>query len=579
MSDMDKHRARAHLIFIALLWLHVPLNAAVGLLIEGPWIVIGAASLATATIATATWLYSPNQQAVRITNSVALVVTVSILLAAMSGSAWQVDMHMYYFAALALVAVYCDSHAIVAGAVVVAVHHLLLNSVLPSLIYPGGDDFRRVVLHAVILIVEAAGLIWMSEMLQAAFRRAGRALQDAKEAQAAAESTNLELQATQAAERDSVVRQEKYRETVATQQSAMVAVLADKLAKIANGDLTARIVEDFGGEFEQIKKDFNAAVSKLTLAMRSILDGVRTVRSGTDQMTAASDDLSRRNEQQAANLEQTASALDEVTATVKRSADGAKHARDIVVAADEDAKKSARVVDEAVSAMNGISRSSVQIVQIIGVIDEIAFQTNLLALNAGVEAARAGEAGRGFAVVASEVRALALRSAEAAKEIKALISTSTNQVDQGSKLVSTTGQALKRIAEQVADLNAVVSNIAGGAKEQASGLSEINTAINQMDQMTQQNAEMAAEATAACRSLSNEGERLSELVAQFELGGSDPTEAMPQELKRLASHAFRGVNIRNGRLPSASHPALRPVVPKVSNGRALAAGNESWEKF
>jgi methyl-accepting chemotaxis protein len=491
MSDMDNHRARAHLIFVALLWLHVPLNAAVGFLIGGPWIVIGAASLMIAAIATATWFFSPNQQAVRITNSVSLVVTVSLLLAAMSGSAWQVDMHMYYFAALALVAVYCDSYAIVAGAAAVAVHHLLLNFVLPALIYPGGDDFGRVMLHAVIIIVETAGLVWMSEMLQGAFRRAGRALQAAKEAQAAAESTNLELQATQAAERASVASQEIYRETVATQQSAMVGVLADRLAKIANGDLTARIVEDFGGEFEEIKKDFNAAVSKLTVAMRSILDGVTTVRFGTDRMTLASDDLSRRNEQQAGNLKQTASALDEVTATVKRSADGAKHARDIVAAADKDAKESARVVDEAVSAMGEISQSSRQIVQIIGVIDEIAFQTNLLALNAGVEAARAGEAGRGFAVVASEVRALALRSADAAKEIKALISTSTTQVDQGSRLVSTTGQALKRIAEQVAELNAVVSNIAEGAKEQASGLGEINTAIGQMDKMTQQNAEMA----------------------------------------------------------------------------------------
>jgi methyl-accepting chemotaxis protein len=575
MSDMDKHRARAHLIFIALLWLHVPLNAAVALLMDGPWIVITASSLATAAIATATWLYSPNQRAVRVTNSIALVVTVSILLATTSGSAWQVDLHMYYFAALALVAVYCDSYAIVAATGTVAVHHLLLNFVLPSLIYPGGEDFSRVVLHAVILVVEAAGLVWMSQMLQGAFQRAGRALKDARQAQGAAENTNLQLQETQAAERESIAEQEKYRETVAAQQSAMVAVLADNLAKIANGDLTTRIVEGFDGDFKEIKKDFNAAISKLTLAMLGVLDGVRIVRSGTHQMTVASGDLARRNEQQAANLEQTAAALDEITATVKRSADSAKHARDIVVAADQDAKRSATVVDEAVSAMNGISQSSRQIVQIIGVIDEIAFQTNLLALNAGVEAARAGESGRGFAVVASEVRALALRSADAAKEIKELISTSTTQVDHGSKLVSTTGQALKRIADQVAELSVAVSNIAEGAKDQASGLGEINTAINQMDQMTQQNAAMAAEATAACRSLSDEGERLSELVTQFELGESNATGFMRQESKRVAGHALRGAaSIRNGGPPNASHPASRPVALKVANGRARAVGNE-----
>ena len=436
MSDLDLHRARTHLIFIGLVWLHVPLNAIVGFWVGGPWISVGLASAATAALATATWRYSRHQPAIRMTNGVALVVTVSLLLATLSGHDWQVDIHMYYFAALALVAVYCDPFAIAAAAATVAAHHLLLNFVLPSAIYPGGGDFGRVLLHAVILIIEAAGLVWMTEMMQRAFTRAGEALHAAEAAQAAAEAATGELQETRQSERENSSRQELYRASVASQQNATVRALADRLARIADGDLTARIGEDFDGEFRAIKADFNAAIAKLAEVLRAVRQGADGVGSGTRQITEASDDLSRRNEQQAASLEETAAALDEITATVRRSAEGATHARDIVVAANENAKKGAVVVGEAVSAMDAISQSSRQIVQIISVIDEIAFQTNLLALNAGVEAARAGEAGRGFAVVASEVRALALRSADAAKEIKSLISTSTAQVDHGAKLVT-----------------------------------------------------------------------------------------------------------------------------------------------
>ena len=208
---------------------------------------------------------------------------------------------------------------------------------------------------------------------------------------------------------------------------------------------------------------------------------------------------------------------------MKKSAEGASHARQVVAAADEDAKKSAVVVRQAVEAMDAIAKSAQQIGQIIGVIDEIAFQTNLLALNAGVEAARAGDAGRGFAVVASEVRALAQRSAEAAKEIKALISTSTTQVDHGVKLVAETGKSLERIMAQVAEINDVVAEIAAGAQEQATALDEVNTAINQMDQVTQQNAAMVEQSTAASHSLSQETEQLSGLVGQFQVGGQATT--------------------------------------------------------
>ena len=223
---------------------------------------------------------------------------------------------------------------------------------------------------------------------------------------------------------------------------------------------------------------------------------------------------------------------------MKKTAEGAKHARDVVSIAKVDADKSGEVVREAMAAMTGIDKSSKQISDIIGVIDEIAFQTNLLALNAGVEAARAGDAGRGFAVVASEVRALAQRSAQAAKEIKGLISTSTAQVEQGVRLVAKTGEALGRIVEQVVEINAVITDIAASAQEQSTGLQQVNTAVNEMDQVTQQNAAMVEEMTAAAHGLASESEELGQMVARYQVGKSkdDPLRA---ELKKAAPHAFR----------------------------------------
>lgn len=244
----------------------------------------------------------------------------------------------------------------------------------------------------------------------------------------------------------------------------------------------------------------------------------RSIVSGAGEISFASDDLSPRTEQQAAGLEQTAAALDQITATVNRTASGAREASATVQAARNDAETSGTVVREAVSAMDAIHASAHQITQTIAVIDEIAFQTNLLALNAGVEAARAGDAGRGFAVVASEVRALAQRSAIAAKEIKVLISSSTTQVNAGVALVGQTGEALQRIMGRVAEIDGLVSEIAASTQEQATGLREVNTAVNMMDQVTQQNAAMVEQSTAASQSLTNEASQLVDLIARFQTG-------------------------------------------------------------
>jgi len=338
-----------------------------------------------------------------------------------------------------------------------------------------------------------------------------------KENQLHLEQLRAEQEAARAMTDQERRAKEEQAAAAAREQALVVSSLAGGLERLASGDMTYRIDAEFPGEYRKLRDDFNAAIMQLEDALRVIHDGTTGIQTGSHEISQAADDLSRRTEQQAAALEQTAAALDEITATVRKTAEGATHARQVVGTAKSEATRSGEVVGGAVAAMNAIETSSKQISQIIGVIDEIAFQTNLLALNAGVEAARAGEAGRGFAVVAQEVRALAQRSAEAAKEIKALITASSTQVGQGVHLVGETGKALDRIVTQVNEINTVVAEIAASAQEQSTGLAQVNTAINQMDQVTQQNAAMVEQSTAASHSLLHEANELADLLGRFEL--------------------------------------------------------------
>ena len=354
----------------------------------------------------------------------------------------------------------------------------------------------------------------------------------------------------------------------AQEQAAVVTSLASALSNLSEGNLNSQISETYPGDYEQLRADFNAAVASLSQTLRQVRTGSEAMRTGADEIAHASDDLSRRTEQQAASLEQTAAALDEITATVKTTAAGARKASDTVALAKSEAVRSGEVVAQAVQAMGDIKTSSQEISQIIGVIDEIAFQTNLLALNAGVEAARAGDAGRGFAVVAQEVRALAQRSAQAAKEIKALISASSQQVGQGVELVGETGKALEKIVAQVADIDALISEIAASAQEQATGLAEVNTAVNQMDQVVQQNAAMVEQSTAASHALKSETAELNRLISHFQTGEGEAA-------SRTAPHvATAGATPR----PSPVHAATRRIA-KTFGANALKPADDGWEEF
>ena len=359
-------------------------------------------------------------------------------------------------------------------------------------------------------------------------------------------------------------RLEAESEKANAEQAAIIAGFAAKLHGVAEGDLTTAITEAYAGAYKPIKDDFNVAVAAMREAMRGIADASSSLRSGAGEIASAADDLSRRTEQQAASLEQTAAALDQITATVKRSAEGANKASSVAAAARKAAERSGEVVSQAVQAMGEIDASSKQVAQIIGVIDEIAFQTNLLALNAGVEAARAGDAGRGFAVVAQEVRALAQRSADAAREIKGLISNASDQVERGVKLVGETGEALGDIVGQVQEIDGLIIEIARSSQEQATGLNQVNSAVNQMDQVTQRNAAMVEQTNAAAATLRRDADDLGAMVGRFKTGAPA---RRPEAVREPA--------------PARANPVLRRQarIKTFADGTPSSQSTQEWEEF
>ncbi len=311
-------------------------------------------------------------------------------------------------------------------------------------------------------------------------------------------------------------------------QTAAVAAIGTGLAYLAQGNLTYRIEEELTEGYAQLKADFNSTADTLNATVVEVADATGSIRNGSAEISQASDELAKRTESQAATLEQTAAALNELTDNVRTVAQGAKDAESTTTEAQKQASESGVVVADAVQAMKDIEESSTQIEQIIGVIDDIAFQTNLLALNAGVEAARAGEAGLGFAVVASEVRSLSIKTGEAATEIKELISKSARQVEAGVKLVGQTGTALDDIVQRVSHISQLVSTIAMSTSEQAGGLNEANEAVAHLDQVTQRNAAMVEETSAAGQLLDSDAQRLATLIKSFEVLATDPNDVLDE---------------------------------------------------
>lgn len=337
------------------------------------------------------------------------------------------------------------------------------------------------------------------------------------------------------------------------------------LGAMARGDLSERITRDYRGAFGQLKDDANSTADRLTDVISKIRISANSISTSADEIAQGNTDLSQRTEEQASSLEETAASMEEMTSTVKQSAENAEQANERSAAAQSLAREGGDVVKKAVAAMSEINTSSKRISDIISVIDEIAFQTNLLALNAAVEAARAGEQGRGFAVVAGEVRNLAQRSAGAAKEIKDLIRDSSAKVEDGTALVNRSGEVLQEIVESVDKVSVMMAEIADAAKEQSSGIQQVNTAVTQMDEMTQQNAALVEEASAAGQAMSDQARALNEVISFFSNigGGAAPNTSQPS----YGSHARSAVT---------SMPAKSASSSKRNNNLGT---DDDWEEF
>ncbi len=534
-----------------LAWGMVPLAPIVGFVLGGPvlWLLLagaGFAGLGHLSIRMA-------PRTARIVAAQALVGQAIVLTAAFAGHSWQLDSHMVFYAVLACTMVMNDIRPVLAGMVTIIVHHLSLGVFLPSLVYPSTslvENIERSLFHGAVVAAMTAALVTAirvrqaldrkamsdNEALAAAKAAADDALEEARverqQAEAAREEAEratseakealrrAEQEAERAARIDAEAREQargeaSRREQEAERQKAVVEALRAAMKRLSDKDLEVRINESFDADYEELRTDFNETMAALHDAMRTVQDHAEIIRSETGDIVAAANDLSKRTESQAGTLAQISNTVGNLSDSVQLAAEGARDASAKSTETRADTEQSAELVVRAVDAMGEIETSSKGIQKIIGVIDDIAFQTNLLALNAGVEAARAGDAGRGFAVVASEVRALAQRSSDAASEIKTLIATSGRHVDEGVDLVRRTGAALQAVTQSVGEIADRVGEISGSMEQQAGVLSEINQSLGQLDQVTQRNAAMFQETTAASHALSSGLDNLSSAIAAF----------------------------------------------------------------
>jgi methyl-accepting chemotaxis protein len=456
-------------------------------------------ALVCAIVPTWLWRSGDTGTIARIVLGCTVPIYPAAVLALMKGHLWQLDMHMMFFAGVAMLVVLCDWRAILAATLVTAVHHLGFNYFATAYVFNTDGSFARVLMHAVILLIEAGVLMWVSMRLSMLFTAVGDEHARATAALANSEAAEAEARRLQSAQAD------------------VVSALRSGLSELSELRLTHRIETAFAPEYEQLRFDFNSALDALQSTIGTFARGTASIYEASAQVVEASQDLARRTEQQASSLQQTAQQTNDIANMVETAAKSAASTDAIFRAVFGEAQTGGGVVRDARAAMDKIEDSSQSIGSIVSLIEGIAFQTNLLALNAGVEAARAGAAGQGFAVVAHEVRTLAGRASEAAAQIKSLIDSSTTHVGEGVNLVGRAGTTLDSVVNKLEEVRGLLAGAAEMSRQQAEGLREVRTVISDLDRGTQQNAAMAEQSTAATRSMTNDLQTLKNELARFKV--------------------------------------------------------------
>ncbi|QHQ33923.1 methyl-accepting chemotaxis protein [Algicella marina] len=542
--------------------LHLPVIAAICLLLGQNIIVFASLSAVLCLVPLA--MLRLNPQAAKISIAINLVAQASLITASLAGHPWQVDSHMYFFAIIAVLSTLVDIRALLAATALIAVHHLTLNFLLSSLIYPGGASILRTVFHAVILIIESTALILMThfrleltaaaetdnQRARQAEQRAQQALTEMEAASARSETEREELMKLMEQEFTALVsqgvegrfgskitrsfdneRMNKLAESLNALFAAIAETLGDiqqNLSSIASGDLSHSMDKALRGQFEELRQGVNGSVASLRGMIGDVQSAVVVARANTSEINNEAAALAQRNEKQAARVQETSATMEQLTETVSANSKRLDEAESLARHLTDRTDEGSRAVSRAVSAVGRIQESSGRITEIISVIESIAFQTNLLALNAAVEAARAGEAGKGFAVVASEVRTLAQRSSEAARDISVLIEATTSSVSQGVEMVEQTGTALGLITESLDALAGTISQIANSGREQFENIAEMRDNIRDMDGNIQSNASMASRSAAAAQALDSNISQLSAIAEKFRLEQEEATKTFRQ---------------------------------------------------
>lgn len=463
-----------------------------------PWPFLGI-SLAIAAVTIA--LQRLGGGTARIAVSLGAMGQLPLLTAALAGNPWQLDSHLIYFAVLAVLVILQDQRALLAASGIVIVHHAVLTFFLPTLIYPSGGllvDLWRLALHGTVWVAETAGLYYL--LLMQLSQRDQIEQEAARLSDALTSSEELQLNLT---------KNEAEQLNVMEQFSAA-------LSKLAKGDLATRIGSKFPEQFEPLRNEFNSSVNSLSVAMASVQENAHSIKTDTSSIASASEKLAKRTEDQANALGSVTSRIDQISEVMSSASEDARKVAVTTAETRVNAENGMKVVDSALDAMGQIKSSSDRIQSVVDLIEDVALQTNLLALNAGVEAARAGAAGQGFAVVASEVRALAGRSSDAAQEISVLINDSARQVQNGVELVDNAGAVLRGVLEAVRKASDSMQNIATMVGTHSQGIADLKHTMGELDQLTQQNAAMFEETSAATTALTAATNLLSEVVAEFQ---------------------------------------------------------------